>query len=255
MFATDRKKSALLAFAGLLTGAFMLTACAASARSSAAPILPLEPQSVNEKISARAAKASGRFAQSYSSNPVRYMAARSYASEWGSATTIEGNTAQEICDNKILYLESVYEQEQQPFIVIEGISPQEITDFEGVRYMYEKSAVYRELVSTGDTVPIVPQSSYGLVTDDNNPQYHRYVVAADKASELKLKAEYLAVEGRLGFAVVASDGDILFKVDPVREYRDSITLPIDEGLCGIVLIYEPQEQCFKGDISIELTVK
>ena len=186
------------------------------------------------------------FAKSESS-----ISARSRTNNWSASDTISGNTQQQILDNKLQFIENIWQKEQAPFIIIEGISADDITDTDGLQYLFSNSSVYRDLITATDTLYILPESSFSRLSDINdNSILERYAFYLQNPTELSLSVFYELEAGRISVMIISPTGELLYQTAMTSRLDETITVQIEQGIGSIVLAYETVGGRSSGKINI-----
>lgn len=192
------------------------------------------------------------FSQRYSANPEAYIGIKSIDNHWAYSTSIEGNTYQEQLDNKLDYIENIYEEEKQMFIIEDGISLDEVTNTEGIKYMYDNSSIYHELITPQNTLYIAPEADFSILSDDSQSVlYERHSFYLDEAKELDLSISYKLDEGKMAVWIVSPDGKIIYKTETKNSLEQTIRQSLGKGIHSIVLVYEMDNGNLKGHKSIQ----
>lgn len=192
------------------------------------------------------------FSQRYSANPEAYIGIKSIDNHWACSTSIDGNTYQEQLDNKLDYIKSIYEQEKQMFIIEEGISLDEVTNTDGIKYMYDNSAIYRNLITPQNILYIAPEADFSILADDGQSVlYERHSFYLDEAKKLDLSMSYKLEEGKMAVWLVSTDGKINYQTETKNNFEQTIKQPLDKGIYSIVVVYEMDNGNLKGHKSIQ----
>lgn len=185
------------------------------------------------------------------------MGAYAYNGKWAIASSIEGDTYKKQLDAKIKWIEDLYKEKKERFVLNEIISEDEITNTLGIQYMYEKSSVYRDMVNIGVSLQSSPTlSTNGSVQFSlydstfsrlgSEKYYERNVFYVESPSMMNLNLSYDLDEGKIGFMVISPTGKLGYVGDTRSHYDDTITFPVDKGLWSFVTINESETGVIKG---------
>lgn len=201
-----------------------------------------------------AVNTSAPYHETYSAKPNNAISARSRTGKWAMVNTASGNSIEEILDNKLRFIESVWQEKTEAFVIAEGISASGITDISSLQYMYNQSDIYRDLITAGNTLYIQPDSSFGrLSNQEQDSIYERHAFYLAKPAQLSLSVSYRLDSGRMSVVIVSPAGKILYQNELTSNFDDIISVQLEEGIASVVLVYEMKEHECKGDINISGT--
>lgn len=118
------------------------------------------------------------------------IGAQAYSYRWASVTGIEGDTYQKQLDEKIKWIEDLYSQKNERFMLNETISDKEITNTMGIQYMYEKSPIYKDMANIGDSFKLFPYDS-SFSRSGSKKHYERSVFYVDQPAIMNLNISYV----------------------------------------------------------------
>lgn len=138
------------------------------------------------------------------------------------------------------------------FIIEEGISLDEVKNTDGIKYMYDNSSIYRNLITPQNILYIVPEADFNILSDDvQSILYERHSFYLDKAKKLDLSMSYKLEEGKMTVWLVSPDGKIIYQTETKNSFEQTIKQPLDKGIYSIVLVYEMDNGNLKGHKSIQ----
>lgn len=163
------------------------------------------------------------------------------------------STYKEQIEGKIAWLESLYNRKNQRFIVFEGITETEATNTIGINYMFEHSAVYRDMALA---TPWMFQEPWGGSFDGTSRrdiEYERCVFYVDALSVVDLSVSYELTTGALSYWLVSPNGTIMYESDLTDRFEDKRQLTLDQGLWSVIIVksYENNEIQGEKNISIQ----
>ncbi len=200
MIMNYKKKSALTSCAAailtlLLLCGFTFTGAYAANANPAAPMT-----AVNVSVP---------YHETYTAKPNNAISARSRTGNWAMSDTASGNTVEEVLDNKLRFIEDVWQEKKETFVITEGISESSITDISSLQYMYNQSNIYRNLITVSDKLYLLPDSSFGRLSDKGQDTiYERYAFYLAEPEQLSLSASYRLDVGRMSVVIVSPEGTV-----------------------------------------------
>lgn len=186
----------------------------------------------------------------YSKNPQTSIGAQSKTGNWAASDTVYGNSKEQISNGKLKFIERIWNENKEDFIIEEGITEEEITDMSSIKYMYDNSSIYQNLITVDKTLFIKPQTNFSLIADSNDTLYKRYSFYLEKDSEITLSPYYSLNKGKISIYVVSPSGDVVYYKKPLTEFNTGIPISMQKGLFSIVLGYEMENGTCEGQISI-----
>lgn len=192
--------------------------------------------------------------KTYSQKSEAAVSAYSRTNNWAMASSLTGATHEQFLDSKLEFLEDVWEKEKKPFIFVEGISEDEISDTESLQYMYEKSSIYRKLLNVKDTLFIRPETTFYKMSE-GSAFYERVSFYLPETKKLSLKASYKLDEGNISIFVVSPSGKVEYQNDFTNKFNKTITVSLNKGISSVILAYETETNKCGGQINIMGTIK
>lgn len=156
---------------------------------------------------------------------------------WASATGLLSNTYQNLLDEELKYIEDVYNTKKVRFQISDDVSKEEATNMDSISYMYEKSSIYRDMITNSDdTFEISTVASFMKSSIGRSEIYERFPLYIDKSSELNLNIEYELDRGKMEIWVVSPEGKLKYQNELSTKFNDNIKLDVDKGIWSIIVV-------------------
>lgn len=156
---------------------------------------------------------------------------------WAAVSGITSPTYKGQLDEKIKYIEAKNNRyDDGKFLISEDVSRQEALNTAGIRYMYVKSPVYREMADVTDAVYLASADFTFSKLADRSTSYERWAFYVDRAAVLNLDVSYELSEGHMEVWLVNPDGEVVYQNTKTAKYRENLKLDVDNGLWSIILV-------------------
>lgn len=189
--------------------------------------------------------------ENQSAQPENAIAVRARTNEWAAADTATGNTAEEVWNNKLQFIEEEWRKRKEPFIIAEGVSEESAANGESLAYLYEHSSIYRNLIAVDNTLYIVPESSFGKVAETENGKiYERYAFYLEDSGELSLTAYYQLDVGKMSVTILSPSGQRVYQNDMTDKFDKRITVQLEQGIHSVILSYDTVAKKCSGEINM-----
>lgn len=169
---------------------------------------------------------------------------------WASASGIEAGTYLGQLDEKIAFLEELYQRKKSDFILLENVTAQEAVNTAGISYLYAQSTVYRQMTehsgfSLGSGDGTFSRSS------DSPVRYERFVFSVESPCRLDLQISSKLYKGQMAFWLVSPAGSILLETDALTDMEENASVDVCEGLWSLITVsHFDAEGQMEGEFSV-----